>query len=97
MLVVLVGVAALAAVFYPLMRSDTTPSGDVDVPVARDASAEASPDENIDAEIAQYRDALHAHTICDRCLQANPAGSKYCFECGRTLGKEPAAPGEGDM
>jgi hypothetical protein len=100
MIVVLVGVAAVGAVLYPLLRADsvTQGSGDMEPLPRSDASAAStSPDESIQDEVASYREALRAGTVCDRCLQANPEGSRFCCECGRQLGKEPVLYGEGDM
>ncbi len=36
-------------------------------------------------EVNRYRAAIKAKTLCDRCLTANPAGSNFCSECGRSL------------
>jgi hypothetical protein len=46
----------------------------------------------IEAEVLRYRDALRAGTICTRCGQANPAGSRFCGECGRALPNAPVQP-----
>jgi hypothetical protein len=43
----------------------------------------------------RYREALRANTVCRRCGQANPAGSRYCFECGSTLAAADAEEFEG--
>ncbi len=40
----------------------------------------------LDGLIARYRAAVRADTVCPRCRQANPPGSRYCFECGQGLG-----------
>lgn len=42
-------------------------------------------DEQIDQEVARYRKAIRNHTLCERCLTANPVGSRYCADCGRVL------------
>ncbi len=99
-IVVLVGVAAVALVMVPLLRSDRVAqdSGDMEPLPGSDASdAMSSPDEYVREEVQLYRDALRAGTVCDRCLQANPDGSRFCSACGRQLGKEPVLYGEGDM
>lgn len=76
--VIVVTVAAVAAVLYPLLRGD-----------ARDVPIEAEQDESADAvieqEIGRYRTALRARTLCRRCGYANPEGSVFCAECGRRL------------
>lgn len=42
-------------------------------------------DVELDEEVRQYREAIKAGTLCDYCLRANPPGSRYCEECGRSL------------
>jgi hypothetical protein len=39
----------------------------------------------IEAEVMRYREALRSGTICTRCSQANPPGSRFCGDCGRAL------------
>lgn len=39
----------------------------------------------VEAEISRYRVALREGTLCPRCGTANPAGSRFCGECGRRL------------
>ena len=51
----------------------------------RHAPVDLARDESVEDEIARYRTAVRAETLCTRCGQANPAGSKYCYECGRSL------------
>ena len=63
---------ALAVVLYPLF-SDRTRS-------ARFAS-----DGEIQQEVDRYRAAIKNQTLCERCLNANPAKSNYCSDCGRPL------------
>lgn len=89
--IIVVTVAAVAAVLYPLLRGD-----------ARDAVIDAEQPEPPDAvseeEIARYRTALRARTLCRRCGFANPEGSVFCAECGRRLEAErnpPHAPRSG--
>jgi len=65
--------AALAAILLPLLlRGRHTP-------------VDAAGVEPVEDEIMRYRAAVRADTLCVRCGQANPPGSKYCCECGRTL------------
>lgn len=76
--VIVVTVAAVAAVLYPLLRGDAR-----DAPI--EAEQDESPDTVIEEDIARYRTALRAHTLCRRCGFANPEGSVFCAECGRRL------------
>lgn len=68
--ILLLGLIAATVVAYPLI-SDRAVSG--------------PPDAVLDAQVARYREALRAGTVCERCEQANPPGSRYCSECGRAL------------
>lgn len=69
LLVVALGLIALAAVTFPLIAG----AGRYD-----DTAA-------LDADVRRYREALEAGTVCPRCRLANAAGSRYCGECGRAL------------
>lgn len=68
---VAIALAALAAVLLPLLREKATPAG-------------ADP-ESLEAEVERYRSALRSGTICARCAEANPAGSRFCSRCGASL------------
>ena len=72
LIAILVAAAALAVVAVPLLRRTPLP-----VDAMRDATVEE--------DIARYRAALRADTVCARCGQANPGDARYCYECGRTL------------
>ena len=72
--IVALGVIALGAVTYPLL------AGHARYP---DRTA-------LEADLARYREAVHADTVCPRCVAANPAGSRFCAECGRELEPDPA-------
>jgi hypothetical protein len=94
--VIIVGIAAIAIVFYPLLRPDA-PAQDVDMePLADVAAGAIAPEDALESDIARYREAVRAGTVCSRCQQANPPGSRFCYECGRGLGGGPG-PGEGDF
>jgi ribosomal protein L40E len=41
--------------------------------------------DELEAEVQRYRVAVRAGTVCTRCGQANPADSRFCFECGTAL------------
>lgn len=76
--VVVVVAAALGLVLRPMIRRGRRPAAD------------ALPDEKrIEARIHEYRTALEADTVCDRCLQANSADAAFCASCGRPLGATP--------
>lgn len=38
-----------------------------------------------DADLRRYRESLREGTLCRRCRTPNPAGSRFCGECGRAL------------
>lgn len=68
--------------------ADTGPSPSA--PSAPTAAAPPRPraaraDDELEAEVLRYRDALRAGTVCEYCRQANPPGSRFCFECGQRL------------
>lgn len=49
------------------------------------AVSRAQGDDEIEAEVRRYREAVRAGTVCRKCGQANPPDSAYCFECGARL------------
>ncbi len=52
----------------------------------------ALPDrEALEAEIARYRAALQAGTVCPDCRRVNEPGSRFCATCGFSLAAAPAA------
>lgn len=67
---------ALAFALVPLFRRD-----------ARDSGYD---DADLDADVARYRAALRDGTVCARCIEANPRGSRYCMRCGRRLTRREA-------
>lgn len=91
LLIILIGLAAAAAVAYPLVRttnSGSDPHIDPDPSVveatdARSAGAVGSPE--VEREVMRYREAVRAGTVCGRCRAANRAGSRFCSECGQQL------------
>ena len=72
-IIVLLAVAAFALILVPLLRG-----GSANV-------TDASSDAPVEQEVERYRAALRADTVCKRCGQANPPGSRFCYECGRRL------------
>lgn len=85
---ILIALAAVGFVVAPLMRGDTREDAAATTNVARSDAA------SIEREVRRYRAALRAGTVCTRCAQANPEGSRYCYECGRRIegGRTAAVP-----
>ena len=69
LLVAVLVVIALGAVAFPLL-------------VGRHSYDDAR---ELDADLHRYREALDAGTVCERCREANRAGSRFCARCGREL------------
>jgi len=44
-------------------------------------------EEQLDAEVKRYQQAIKSATLCERCLTANPPKSSFCAECGKALGR----------
>ncbi|HEX6558871.1 MAG TPA: hypothetical protein VF021_05395 [Longimicrobiales bacterium] len=68
-----IAIAAIGIVILPLLRRSQAHAGT------------HLTETEIDAEVARYRAAIKGHTLCERCLAANPEGSRFCGECGREL------------
>jgi hypothetical protein len=51
---------------------------------SHDSPVPASED-RIEAEVARYREALRAGTICRKCGEANSPESRFCADCGAAL------------
>ncbi len=84
LIAVLMATAAMAAVLVPFLARDRAARAAPDAAAALD-------DRAIEAEIARYREALRAGTVCVRCTFANPPGSRFCADCGRLLAEPGAA------
>jgi ribosomal protein L40E len=65
-------------------------------PAVPDARAQSRPeaagspdalerDDALEHDVARYRAALRAGTICRKCGEANPPGSRFCADCGSDL------------
>jgi hypothetical protein len=65
--------AALAAVLYPLLARGAAKPG------------ERLSEQALDEQVARYRTAIRKGTLCERCLTANSAHSRYCSDCGSAL------------
>ena len=91
LLIIVIGLAAAAAVAYPLVRSTSSTSDPhldpdpsvVEATDARSAGAVGSPE--VEREVMRYREAVRAGTVCGRCRAANRAGSRFCSDCGQQL------------
>lgn len=88
--IAVIAVVVVAAVAWPVLRGGPTsdPHLDPDPSVleatdAKSAGAIGSPE--LEREILQYREALRAGTLCARCMTANPAGSRFCAQCGKPV------------
>ena len=44
-------------------------------------------EEQLDAEVTRYQQAIKSATLCERCLTANPPKSNFCADCGKALGR----------
>jgi ribosomal protein L40E len=101
-----IAVIAFAAVLYPLFRRAPRDdderefgSGGVGATLAPSGAGAATshadalpPDamNDIEREVLRYRTAVRAGTVCRKCGQANPADSRFCFECGAQLARADA-------
>jgi hypothetical protein len=56
----------------------------------RPEPSDASPAKGLERDVARYRQALRAGTLCGKCGEANPPGSRFCGDCGADL----AGPGD---
>lgn len=78
-LLLIIITAGVAAVLLPLVRGrETTRPRTAAGPVFQDDAA-------LEAEVARYRTALRAGTLCGGCRYPNPDGSNFCADCGRPL------------
>ncbi|HEX6308426.1 MAG TPA: zinc ribbon domain-containing protein [Longimicrobiales bacterium] len=98
LVIALVALAAFAAVLVPLFRRrpgrgdesefENIPPADGSVVTPEPARAHAQgagSDDELEAEVQRYREAVRAGTVCRKCGQANPPQSRFCYECGATL------------
>jgi hypothetical protein len=81
--VLLIVVAAVAAVLLPLVRRGRDEPLEAPGAPALDEAA-------LEEEVSRYRAALRSGSLCRRCGEANPGGSRFCAECGRALDSEAA-------
>ncbi len=88
---ILGGLAVGGLVLLPMLRAQTPVNYDWDGSAAGARREERRVE--VESEVQRYRVALRAGTICTRCGQANPPGSRFCGECGRPLRNAPRAQG----
>jgi hypothetical protein len=69
LVVMILGLVVLGAVAFPFLAGTTRYQDPAD----------------LDADIRRYREALVDGTLCARCREANPRGSRHCQDCGRAL------------
>jgi ribosomal protein L40E len=86
-IVVLVVVVAVVAVVLPLVLRGGAET------LEADAAAGGMSEAEIERQVLAYRAALRAGTLCRRCGAANPAGARFCHECGRRV-RRPAGRAE---
>lgn len=72
-IVLVIAAVAVGVVLFPLLRKNEMHAGG------------RVSEEVLNEETRQYRNALKADTLCERCLYANPPKSRYCADCGTTL------------
>ena len=89
MLMVALALIAAYAVFRPFMPRGTV---EYDWDGTGSQARLAARTAEVDAEVLRYREALRSGTICTKCRQANPPGSRYCGDCGRELQNTPPEP-----
>jgi hypothetical protein len=66
----------------PMAAGPATPVAPIGLP--HDAPASTSDDER-EQQVARYRAALRAGTICRKCGEANVPESRFCADCGAAL------------
>lgn len=49
------------------------------------AAADVALDDELENEVARYREAIKAGTLCSRCGEANPVDARFCRDCGKAL------------
>lgn len=76
---VLIAAGACVAVGLPLFR------GKAEAPRGAGIAPSLSDDAALDREVARYREALRAGTVCASCRFANPPESHFCAACGKRL------------
>lgn len=75
LVVVAVALGVVAFVAWPLLSKRRDLAG----------AAAAIDAQRIEDRITDYRRALRQRTVCERCLYANPDGSRFCAQCGARL------------
>jgi ribosomal protein L40E len=98
-IIAVIAVVAIAAVALPLLRAGRSPhdareyaAGPLTAPEATvpGAAPAAEVGSGLEAEIAQYREAIVAGTLCRKCGAPNGRDARFCLECGAKLPVEDA-------
>lgn len=75
-------------VIPPMAAGPATPVAPVVTTTPRPVgpqSPEPADEDRLEAEVARYRAALRAGTICRKCGEANAPESRFCADCGAAL------------
>jgi hypothetical protein len=82
--VVMISIGLLVALFvlYPMRRSRSL---EYDWDGTHSERLREQRRARVEADVARYRTSLRCGTICTRCGQANPGGSRFCGDCGSRL------------
>lgn len=102
-IIAVIAVVAIAAVALPLLRAGRSPhdareyaAGPLTAPavpaeaMVPGAAPAAEVGSALEAEIAQYREAIVAGTLCRKCGAPNGSDARFCLECGAKLPVEDA-------
>jgi len=97
----LLAVLVMGAVAWPLFRGGRGHAADAQefsseatspprepvlaTPAESRSDPAASEGGGIEGEVARYRQAITGGTLCRRCGEANPPGSRFCRDCGKPL------------
>jgi hypothetical protein len=82
-LVAILLITGIGAVLWPLLRRDARAPD----PTTTRLGEHVLSEDEVAREVGRYREALRAGSVCRRCAQANPPGSRFCAGCGRPLGR----------
>jgi hypothetical protein len=75
----IIAAGACAIIAAPLMRTKNPYTRGQGIPV------HLPDDAALEHEVARYRQALRAGTVCVRCRFANPPEGRFCADCGKRL------------
>ncbi|HSJ16445.1 MAG TPA: zinc ribbon domain-containing protein [Longimicrobiales bacterium] len=100
-LIVVIALLAVGAIAFPLVRGSRSahdareyatappppppPSAATDALEVPGALPAAQVGSELELEIARYREAIQAGTLCGRCGSANGTDARFCLDCGAKL------------